>query len=323
MASFKSAYLIHGDDHGRIAERRASLRSVAQAESGEGGIELLEGDAATVDAAASALLAMSLTPGRRFVIVDGVERWKKSELEPILEVLSSMPEDTTAAFFGREEGRAKVAVELIEAVKGAGGVIGEEMAVKPWDLPKWVRARGSELGLDVDATAARTLVDIVGERQQRLSRELEKIALSLPPGASVDTSTVIELAAGSAERKVWGVADALVSRHARNSVRAWLELEAQGERAGALVGVGGRRLRDAVAVAQRLEAGESPSQIRASLRMPPKAADAFIRDVQRSDSDLLRDSLVQLGRLELTSRGGGKRLSERTAVAVAISEMTD
>ena len=32
MPTFKAAYLIHGDDHGRIAERRARLRGLAEAE---------------------------------------------------------------------------------------------------------------------------------------------------------------------------------------------------------------------------------------------------------------------------------------------------
>ena len=47
MPAFKPAYLIHGDDHGRIAERRARLRALAESESGAQGIELFEGEAAT------------------------------------------------------------------------------------------------------------------------------------------------------------------------------------------------------------------------------------------------------------------------------------
>ena len=47
MAKFKAAYLIHGDDHGRIAERRARLRQLAESLSGTEGIELFEGDNAT------------------------------------------------------------------------------------------------------------------------------------------------------------------------------------------------------------------------------------------------------------------------------------
>lgn len=280
MAKFKSAYLIHGDDHGRIAERRSRLRQVAEAESGEGGIELLEGERATVEATVAALCAMSLSPGRRFVIVDGCERWKATDTEELENLLADLPPETTLALFAREDGRDKVPMSLIKAVEKAGGAVQEEGKVKPWELPDWVRDTAKGLGLQLDAAAARALIQIVGDRQQRIQRELEKLALSLEPGAKVDEETVIELAAGSAERKAWSLADALIAGQGRRAARAWVELEAQGERAGALIGLGARRLREAIAVSERLDAGESAAEVRSSLRMPPKSADAFIREVR-------------------------------------------
>ena len=57
-----------------------------------------------------------------------------------------------------------------------GGDVGVEDGVKPWELPKWVTARARELGLELGPDAARALVAHVGERQQRLLRELEKLA---------------------------------------------------------------------------------------------------------------------------------------------------
>ncbi len=321
MASFKSAYLIHGDDHGRIAERRTKLRIVAEAQSGEGGVEMLEGDAASPDGAVAALSAMSLTAGRRFVIVDGVERWKAADTEELEKLITDMPPDTTLAMFAREDGRMKVPKSVVDAVKKADGVVQEEAKVKPWDLPDWVRARGAELGLKLDPLAAKALVQIVGDRQQRLLRELEKIALSLEPEARVDEDTVIELAAGSSERKAWTLSDALIGGQPRRAAMIWVELEAQGERAGALVGLGSRRLRDAISVAQRLDAGESAAEVRGSLRMPPKAADAFIREVGQTDVDTLRDRLAALADLESATRGGGKPMSEQTAAARALAAM--
>src|SRR5690242_17925745 len=104
MPSFKPAYLIHGDDHGRIAERRARLRALAERESGVQGIELLEGDQATPEAVAGALNAMTFAIGRRFVIVDGVERWKDKELDVLEAALRAIAPDTTVAFFAREDG---------------------------------------------------------------------------------------------------------------------------------------------------------------------------------------------------------------------------
>src|SRR5438270_3865773 len=117
MPSFKPAYLIHGDDHGRIAERRNRLRALAEAQSGPHGVELLEGESATPDAAAAALNALTFATGRRFIVVDGAERFKEKELEPLEDALAAMPPDTTIAFFAREEGRAKAPKRLHTAVR--------------------------------------------------------------------------------------------------------------------------------------------------------------------------------------------------------------
>ena len=182
MASFKPAYLIHGDDHGRIAERRNRLRALAEAESGAQGVEVLEGDGATPEAAAAALNAMTFAIGRRFIIVDGAERFKEKELEPLEAAMAEMPPDTTVAFFAREEGRVKAPKRLHDAVKQAGGDISAQANVKPWELPKWVIARARELGIQIEPDAARALVAHVGERQQRLLRELEKLALGCGAG---------------------------------------------------------------------------------------------------------------------------------------------
>src|SRR4051794_39251562 len=146
VATFKPAYLIHGDDHGRIGERRARLRAIAEAESGTGGVELFEGDAATPEAIALALNAMTFAMGRRFLIVEGVERWKDAAAEAaVIPVLGDMPPDTTVAFFAREDGRAKAPAKLAAAVKKAGGDVVAESMLKPRELPKWAVGEAAKL----------------------------------------------------------------------------------------------------------------------------------------------------------------------------------
>lgn len=326
MATFKPAYLIHGDDHGRIAERRARLRALAEAESGAQGIELFEGEAASAEAVAGALSAMTFAIGRRFVIVDGVERWKAADMALIEPALASLPPDTTVVFFGREEGRASVPDRLADAVRKTGGDVSAEQSVKPWDLPKWAVAQATQLGLDLHPTAARVLVQHVGERQQRLLRELEKLALELGAerGSPVplDAEQIEELTAGSAERKSWTLADALVARDGATATRAYLELRAQGERLAGLLFTIARRLRDALDVASRLAAGESAAQVRRTLRMPPKAAERFLADVQRTDVAGLRAALAIVADLELASRGGSRGgLGEDTLAIAAIARI--
>ena len=322
MASFKPAYLIHGDDHGRIGERRARLRALAERDGGAGSLEVLDGADATAAAAAALLGALTLAIGRRFIIVDGVERWKDAEVAAHLDaLLASMPADTTIAFFAREEGRAKAPAALRTAVIRAGGDVAAEMAVKDWDLPAWVLGQAAALELTLDVHGARALVAIVGTRQARLSREIEKLALECGPGARLDAEGVAERVGRSAERKAWTLADAVVAREGAAATRVFLQLRAQGERVESLTYWVTRRLREALTVARRLEAGASPSTVRSELRMPPKAASAFVADVQRTDVTALRSAIASLADLELDTRGGSA-LDADTLALLAIGAIT-
>ncbi len=316
VPSFRAAYLIHGDDHGRIGERRARLRAMAEDAAGSAGVEVYEGDACTPDAVVGALSAMTFAIGRRFVIADGVERWKDADIPPVAKALIGA-EDLTVAFFAREEGRFKVPAKLKDVVAKVGGQVAEESSVKPWKLPEWIAQQGELLGIHVDRDGAKLLVAQVGDRQQRLLRELEKLALEHGEGAQVGAEEVEESCATSAERKVWTLADALVAGDRRTALHLLLELRQQGERVTGLTYNMVRRLRDAVAIAEALAAGQPAAQVKKALRMPPKAADRFVKDVAERDVDGLRRALEAMADLEVQTRGGDV-LAEDTAAVRAV-----
>jgi DNA polymerase-3 subunit delta len=178
VPAFKPAYLIHGDDHGRVVERRARLRALAG--------NAWE-TAATPAEAAALLSSLTLALGWRFIIAEAVERWSETDVsEQLAPLMASMPAETTIAFFAFEDGRAKAPAALRALVEAAGGDISAEVAVKEWELPQWVMARAAELDLKLDVAAARALVAAVGARQQRLSRELERLSIECGPGALLD-----------------------------------------------------------------------------------------------------------------------------------------
>jgi len=314
MVAFKPAYLVHGDDHGRISERRSRLRALAEQQSGASGLELLEGEAAEPDAVAATLSAMTLGIARRFVIVDGAQGWKDSDLDALVGALARLDADTTVAFFAREDARAKAPARLHKAVSAAGGDVSAEASARPWELPKWVAARAREQGLELEGGAAKALVAQVGDRQQRLLRELEKLALALGPGATVGPEEVEELAASSAQRKAYSLADAVVARDGAAMVSLYLELRAGAERLPGLLGTITRRVRDALDVVGRLDAGEPAAQVKRSLRMPARAADRFVEHARRADRDVLRSALGHLADLELDSRARPTELEPTLAL---------
>jgi DNA polymerase-3 subunit delta len=194
--------------------------------------------------------------------------------------------------------------------------------VKPWELPKWAVAQARQLGLELTPEAARVLVAHVGERQQRLLRELEKLALELDPGTHIDTDMVMELTAASAERKAWSLADALLSGNAATATRTLLQMRAQGERVGGLVYWMSSRVRQAHAIARDLDRGMPQSQIKSGLRMPPSAADRLIADAKRIGAERLQRAVCLIADLELASRGGSRgSASEDTEALLTIKEI--
>jgi DNA polymerase-3 subunit delta len=329
MAKLRPAYLVHGDDHGAIAERRAALRALAEGD-GDGGVELLEGDAAAPARVAQALAAMTLTPGRRVLIVEGVERWRATEFErELAAALKSIPPDTTLALFAREDTRTKTPESVGKAVRAAGGQIVAQMEVKPWQLPEWVRERAARLGLSLDKAASHALIRQVGDRPQRLARELEKLALEAEapePGdgsggeaaagaVAITSEHVEQRAAHSAERRAFALADALVAGDVARATACYLGVREQGESLSGLIYLMAKRMREALAISLRLEAGESAAQVKRSLRMPQRAAERFIADVSRSDPERLRRAMIELADLELDSRGGAPLVARRSQLA--------
>ena len=330
MPSLKPAYLIHGDAHGAVAERRAGLRVLAEGEQGgAASVELLEGDASTPAGVAQALAAMTLAVGRRVIVVEGVERWREADVEKhLMPAIASMPPETTLALFAREEARAKAPEVLHAAVKGAGGQVVTQMTVKRWDLPEWARAQAKRLGVSLDAAAAKALVAQVGERQQRLLRELERLALEggetvgSPAGSrQVSSADIEQRAAHSALWQAYGLADAIVGASASEASLAYLRLRQQGESLTGLTYVMARRLRDALEIALRLGAGESVAEVKRRVPGPPRAAARFVADVQGTDPDRLREALTALADLEVDSRGGAP-ISARRSPFAGISEDT-
>ncbi len=336
MPELKPAYLIHGDDHGAVAERRAGLRALAESQGDAASVELLAGDAATPAGVAGALAAMTFALGQRVIMVEGVERWKEADVEQHLRpAMRDLPPDTTVALFAREEGRTKAPAAVYKAVKGAGGQIVAQATVKPWELPRWAREQAGRLGLALDQAAAKALVAQVGERQQRLLRELEKLALELSaqPGSPVDLGAeqIEARTARSAERRAFALADALVAADRRAATLAYLSLRRQGERITGLTYLMASRLREALAVAERLQAGEPAREIARGLRMPPRVAERFLADVARSDPARLGRALAALADLELDTRGGAplrgastgrESLDEDTLAVRAIAEIS-
>lgn len=314
VADLKPAYLVHGDDDAKIDQWRGRVRKRAEAEHGPGALEHFHAASAAPEEVVASVLALTFATGTRYILAEEVNSWKAPALEPLVDALQALPPDTVLVLIAR--GKAPAA--LAKAVAGAGGEVREHAAPKPWEMPKWVVARAREHGLQMDAEAARMLVALAGPRQQRLVREIEKIAIGLYPETSAGAEDVELLAAGDSAPKVYDLADAVVAGNVELTITLAQELAANDERPSRFVYPIVNRVREVHRLIELLDAGVGEKDLAKAVGGPPwrlKKAAALAR---KADREVLRQTLCRFAELEVELRGGGT-LDEDTAVTLALA----
>jgi DNA polymerase III subunit delta len=317
VADLKPAYLISGDDDAKIDAWRARVRTRAEAERGPGGLEVFSARESSPEEVAAELAALTFETGTRYLLVDDAGAWKAPELSPLEAALSEMPPDTVLVLIVR----GTAAKQLTKAVEGAGGEVRECPAPKARELPRWTAERARELGLQIDQEAARALVTVVGQRQHRLSRELEKIALALHPRTHAGVEDVDALASGDNAPRAYQLADALVAGDLRATLALAEELRAYGERPGGLAYPIVRRLREVHRAAALIESGLSEQQVAKELGGPGWLAKRTVSMAKGADRQSLERALCLFAELEVEVRGGGE-LDEDTAFALTLGRST-
>src|SRR5919202_1020098 len=224
MAELKPVYLVCGEDDAKIDSWRGRVRKRAEEDNGPGGLELLDARVSGPDEVAAALSTLTFGSGTRYVMVDGVESWKAGELDPLERGLAAPAPETVLVLIAR----GKAPARLVKAVESAGGERREYAAPKPWELPRWAIERAQEEGLQLDKEAAKLLVELAGSSQQRIAREIEKLALTIHPETRLDAAAVAELASGWDGGQVYELADAVAAGDRRTTLELAERLTAAG-----------------------------------------------------------------------------------------------
>ncbi len=297
-------YLISGTDGAKIDATRSRLRARAEREGGTAALEVFEpGEGRGMpdhEALLQAIPAMSLMDSRRYLLADGVEKWRDKQLEPVIAALGALPPDLTLVLISR----AKAPAKLLKAVKAAKGEIHDFEAAKAREMPRTLVADAKRLGFRLDPAAARLLVERMGAGPVRLHTELERLALWAGEGGEVSASDLAEMVADTSEEAVWSLSDAVIEGDAAKALRIAEQLTSQGENVTGLIYGLASRLRGACAAAAMLDDGMPAREVESKLKMHPYAAKQLVARLRDADLASLRAATEALAQLELWCRGG-------------------
>jgi DNA polymerase-3 subunit delta len=318
-SELKPAYLIWGDDEVRLDDWRSRLRARVAAEGSSAALELLRDDRLSGQTVAAAISTLTLSVGCRYVLADGIERWKERDVKEVATALADVPAGTVVVMIAA----GKAPPGLSKAVEKAGGEVHACEPPKAAGYPTWVTERARELGLGLDRDAAQVLVERVGEdeqrrpRQQRMARELEKLAIFAGERA-LGVEDVNALTASAVDARIYELADAVIERDPARALRIAEDLRGRGEDMMHILFALLRQLRQCRRTWALVSSGRSLRDVQSELRVPPFVARRVVAQARRADPDQLERALDVLADLDWTIRGGGQ-LDAESALTIALT----
>jgi DNA polymerase III subunit delta len=195
-------YLLMGNDRPKIVRALRRLRH----RFGDESVEQLAADSvsgADAVAACNALGLFAEGEGGRLVVVEGVERWKKADVDAIAAYLADPVPGAVLALVAVDKPRSDALAKVVATI---GKVLTYDPP-RPRDLPSWVRAQFEALGAEAEPDAAGALVEIAGDDLSTLATEADKIA-TWTGGRLVSRADVEALAAPTREAAAWAITDA-------------------------------------------------------------------------------------------------------------------
>jgi DNA polymerase III subunit delta len=315
-------YLFSGTDGAKIDATRSRLRARAEREGGDGALEVFEPSegrgAPDHEALLAAIPAMSLMGTRRYLLADGVEKWRDKQQAAVAEAIGGgLPPDLTVVLIAR----AKAPTKLLKAVKAANGEVHAFEAPKARDMPRVLVGDAQRLSFRLEPDAARLLVERMGAEPLRLRNELERLALWAGEGGQVTVADLEEMIADTSEAAVWTLSDAVIEGDARTALQVGEQLIEQGENVTGLIYGLASRLRSATAAAAMLEEGMPPREVESSLKMHPYAAKLLVARLRETDLTNLRLATEALAQLERWCRGDAD-YGDELALTLALRRAT-
>jgi DNA polymerase III subunit delta len=312
--ALRPVYLLTGSDRPKHVRALARLRERFGPES----VEALSADTAggaEAVAACNALGLFAADGGGRLVVVNGVERWRKADIEAIAAYLREPVPGAVLALVAEETLRSSTLLELCEK---HGQVLNFDVP-RASNLHAWVSSEFKRSGGSADTDASRALVELVGDDVVALANEVEKI-VAWAAGESITRAHVEQLAAHGREAAAWALTDAWGARDLPRVLAACEHALERREPFALAVGLASHvtRVRAAKALA---EEGLRTREIASRLKMKEFPARKAVEQSENYSTEELDSALVRLAELDAALKGAS-RLAPELELERALVDVT-
>jgi DNA polymerase-3 subunit delta len=172
-------------------------------------------------------------------------------------------------------------------------------------LPAWIGRRLESQGLHATPEALALLAERVEGNLLAAQQEVEKLALLITPGATIDAEVVVRAVADSSRFDVFDLVDFLLKADAAGAVRVINGLKGEGTEAPVILWAISRELRRLISVRQAMDRGKSPDGAMEAQGVWKNQRALFRQAATRLSLAQLRQALQAARAVDASIKGAG------------------
>ena len=222
-----SRYILSSSDPFLHSEAISLLRELIPAGEREFSFEvfdILDLNSVTFDDILDVLNTVPFFSGRKFVVIENIQKLLKKDTVKLGQYLAKPPGETVLVML--HAGPVK------KDFREAGGIKQIVLDIGGKELPAWVKSKARSKGLEIPDPAVDYLIGTIGPDLGLLSSEIEKCALIGKP--VIDRKDIAEIIEGKRKYGIFDLVNALRSRDAERVFRIYRVLRETEEPYGLL-----------------------------------------------------------------------------------------
>jgi DNA polymerase-3 subunit delta len=209
----------------------------------------------------------------------------------LAEAIPGLPDSTVLIVLVDEE--LPASSPLLKAAQAQGQVILSTLP-KGTALESWIKKRAQSIGVKISGEAVKLLADFIGSQLRLLANELEKLAIYVGAGGTIEAEHVRLLSAEVQVGRVFDLTDALAQRNRTLALNLLHDLLADGQHPLALLPTITAQVRNLLLVKEMAASGLRAAQIAAAIGSPPFVVEKALRNVGKFSSAQLENTYRRL-----------------------------
>lgn len=136
-------------------------------------------------------------------------------------------------------------------------------------LLEWIENKAKQQGVSISSTAKQNLLHLVGPKLMMLTNEMEKLALYVQKGGTIDDDHITQLVSRTLEQNIFVLLDSIVKRKLTNALRIYYDLLQQKEEPIKILSLIANQFRLIYQVKLLTQKGYGQKQIAGMLKVHP------------------------------------------------------